>query len=521
MPAMMLAPVSIAASESSADNVLVDLNDNRHLDVDPNKLLSQLKTLQDQIAVNSVRLSLHDAVAKGVQNNPDLSNQFAQLQQQEWTLISNKRKWNPQLSISNGPGLLSYNWNTYVVENYARPTALNGETWKKLKPQGRSVIASSQRKNSAQSQSLDFNPSATIQWSFYDPSRQPGINSAQNTLDQRKYLLDQAARNLVSSIQVAYFQVQKTRQLIDSFSDIYEINKKQLDILEARLSIGMADVAMVEQQRSQLYIQLTTLVVYTNNYIRETASLAQLLALPADGSLAIPSELAKPQGIWTKSLDETVKDALNTREDILALSSEAEATKWQGIALLRKYLPVFSLVVSGGLTSSKGYPKTYLGIDPGPGYQTNRNWSMSAGIGFNWQFDGGQNAANAQAYFANSRSILSRKAMTEDQAVSEVRATYGRMKTSIVAIQAARQSYRSALLAQEAARARFDVGVGDITAVVQTVNQLSDASTQLASAIFNYNSSVSQLYKYSATWPRGSKNEYIQRIDSLRENPSL
>ena len=145
---------------------------------------------------------------------------------------------------------------------------------------------------------------------------------------------------------------------------------------------------------------------------------------------------------------------------------------------------------------------------------------MTAGIGFNWQFDGGQNAALAQSYFANSRSILSAKASTEDQAVSQVRASFGQMKTSIVAIQAARESYRSAVLAQDAARARFDVGVGDITSVIQAVTQLSTASNQLAGAIFNYNSSISQLYRYSATWPKAAKKQYVQRIDSLRETAS-
>jgi outer membrane protein TolC len=94
------------------------------------------------------------------------------------------------------------------------------------------------------------------------------------------------------------------------------------------------------------------------------------------------------------------------------------------------------------------------------------------------------------------------------------------MKTSIVAIQAARESYRSAVLAQDAARARFDVGVGDITSVIQAVTQLSTASNQLAGAIFNYNSSISQLYRYSATWPKAAKKQYVQRIDSLRETAS-
>lgn len=498
----MLPVSSMRAAQVSVDPVDLTMKSSESSEqiIDPNNLLSRLKKLRNQIDSNSRRLNLQESVAKGLQNNPILLQQFSLLQEKEWQLISNRRKWNPALSIANTPGgLVGYNWNTYVVNNYAQKLP--------------------NKKITSRSQKVQFNPVATIKWTFWDPSRQSSINAAQTSLDQQKYLLDQSARGLVSEIEILYFKVQQSRQLMDSFSQIYKINKKQLDILEARRGIGMTNIADVEQQRSNLYIQLTTLVLYTKNYIQQTASLAKLLSLSGN-TVIVPSEGAKPHGIWHKSLEETIEDALILREDILALTSQAETQKWQGISLMRKYLPVFSFVAQGILTSSNGYPQTPLQIDPGSKYQTLENWNMTAGIGFNWQFDGGQNAAIAQSNFANSRSVLASKAMAENQAVNQVRASFGKMNTSKIAIQAAQESYRSAVIAQEAARARFDVGVGDITSVIQAVTQLSSASTQLASAILNYNSSISQLYRYSATWPKGAKKEYSQRLDFLRESTS-
>ena len=503
-PALLLESLSHSATVASVPESLpLELTESSATIVNPDQLLIELKTLQNLIAYKSTQLSLEEAVAKGVQNNPDLAKNFASLQANEWQLISSKRQWNPTLILNGGTnaGLFAYNWRTYIQNNYAISL-----------PPG----STTRTKTTQQSQNAEFSPVATLTWSFWDPSRQPSINAAQSSLLQQKYLLDQSARSLISDIQIAYFQVQRTSQLIDSFSQIYEINKKQLDILEARLAIGMVNVAEVEQQRSTLYIQLTTLVKYTNDYIQQTASLARLLSLPLE-TLVIPKDEAKPQGTWHKTLDETIEDALHFREDILALTSQAEALKWQGIGLLRKYLPVFSVVANGSLSASNGYPLTLLGVDPGNNYQSLRNWNMSAGIGFNWQFDGGQNAATAQSNFAKSRSVLAQKVITEDQAVSQVRSSFSQMQTSAVAMQASREGYRSALLAQEAARARFDVGVGDITSVIQAISQLSNASTQLASAIYNYNSSISELYRYSATWPKGAKNEYMQRINSMRE----
>ena len=484
--------------------------------VRPQELLDQLESLQAQIESRAVKVSLQEAVAQGVANNPSLAEQFAQLQGQEWALIQAQRKWNPTFSLRGSNPFVGYNWGTFVANNYAQIKPYQGKDWRQIK---RATPQQYQAKQAQQQQQFQVGVSAVLQWSFLDATRQPAINSAQSSLEQQKLLFDNAARQLVLSLQQAYFQIQNNKQLIDSFKQIYDINKQQLDMLEARKSIGMVTVAEVEQQRSSLYIQLTQLVAYMRNYISATAQLSQLMALPGD-ALAVPLEPASPQGSWDKSLDVTVQNALQYREDILAYSAEAEAYRWTGISNMKTYLPVFSLMGTGGFQGNNGYPQTYLGIDPGRTYYTNRQWTANVGIGFNWQFDGGLNAALAQQNFAQSRNALALKAKTEDQVVSEVRSAYGQMQTSAIAIKAARQSYQSAELAQAAARARFEVGVGDITAVVQAINQLSQSSQQIANSILNYNNSIAQLYRYSATWPVTARQEVEERVHSLRNSTS-
>ena len=92
-------------------------------------------------------------------------------------------------------------------------------------------------------------------------------------------------------------------------------------------------------------------------------------------------------------------------------------------------------------------------------------------------------------------------------------ADVGRLR---VAVDAARLAYKSALKAQEAARARFEIGLGDMTTIVQTIEQLGTSSQQLSEAILAYNTSVAQLYRYSATWPGGSDQLVRQQEKQLR-----
>ena len=483
--------------------------------VRPQELLDQLQSLQAQIEARAVKVSLQEAVAQGVANNPSLAEQFAQLQGQEWALIQAQRKWNPTFILTGSNPFVGYNWATFVKNNYAQIKPYNGQIWRDI----RAAPQQYQAKQAQQNQQFQVGVNATLQWNFLDPTRQPAINSAQSSLEQRKLLFDNAARQLVLSLQQAYFQIQNNKQLIDSFKQIYDINKQQLDMLDARKAIGMVTVAEVEQQRSSLYIQLTRLVAYMRNYISATAQLSELMALQGD-ALAVPSEPASPQGVWDKSIDDTLRKALEYREEILAYSAQAEAYRWNGIGNMKAYLPVFYLIGQGGFQGNNSYPRTYLGLDPGRTYYTDRQWTANVGIGFNWQFDGGQNAAQAQQNFAQSRGQLALKAKTENQVVSEVRSAYGQMQTSAIAIQAARQSYKSAELAQAAARARFEVGVGDITAVVQAISQLSQSSQQIAESILNYNNSIAQLYRYSATWPVTARQEVEERVQSLRNSTS-
>ena len=467
---------------------------------DPDLLVGELARLEAQIGAQARPLSLQEAISSGIRANPQLLQAFSAIQQYEWQLIATQRQWYPSLQLTNGTPFAGVQWTSFTQDYATSPTAPPNYT-------------------SRTTQSA-FQPGVSISWNAIDPTRQPNINAASESLKQQKLLFDVSARNLILEIEQAYFAIQSSRELIDSFRRIYAINEQQLAMLEAQRSIGMTTVLDVEATRSQLFVQLNQLVGYTRSYIEQTATLAADLALP-EGALAIPSEPAALQGTWPLTLQQTITQALRQREEIRASLAAAEAARWSAVAALRSYLPAFQLVGSGSVIANDGTQSYSTGGFNGTSPTTTLNKTASIGLGFTWAiFDGGIQAANAQAAKAQARQQSAQAATTELEAIQQVRSSYGQLVTARLAYGSAQQAYRSAELAQQASRARFAVGVGDITSVVQTIQQLSQAAEQMSQATLSYNTALAQLHRYSATWPSQTQADVQQRLQTLRAGPA-
>jgi len=244
----------------------------------PAILVNELVRLETQIAEHSKLVTLDEAISTGIRANPQLLQAFSAIQQYEWQLIAAQRQWYPKVQLNNGTPFAGIQWTSFT-QNYSSTS-----------PSSPPVFSNSSLLSA-------FQPGVGISWNAIDLTRQPNINAASESLRQQKFLFDVSARNLILNIQQSYYAMQSSRQLIDSFRRIYEINEQQLARIEAQRSIGMTTVLDMESTRSQLFAQLSQLVGYTKLYIDQSASLAQAMALP-EGVLAAPSEPAGLLGDW-------------------------------------------------------------------------------------------------------------------------------------------------------------------------------------------------------------------------------
>ncbi len=488
-------PKSALAKEDSAD-------------LEADALLRRLQNLQSIVLNSSKSLTLDEAIALGIKNNPELVSAFRTIQQYEWQLVAAQRRWYPNLRFANGSPFVGYTAQTFVQRLY-RPqsftsdlaaTATEEGSLSSL-PESSQVTTTTSPQITTYSSNATFQPGLSFSWDAIDPTRQPSINAASEALREQKLLFIVSARNLILEIQTAYYALQSTRQLIDDFQEIYDINRRQLDFIQAQYGILMVSVQDLAQTETQLYTQLNSLINYTQSFLSEAAVLSRSLGMKSD-ELAIPSEKARLYPEWKLSLSDTITRAIEMREEILSSLAAAQQAKWRGLAAIRAYLPKISLIGSGNLSYQSGVLSGQPGLNTSDYLAETRRWDTNVGLGFSWlMFDGGVQAAQSQSAYSLEAKNKSVAELNKLKAVEQVRSSYGKYRSADIAVHSARRAYKSAQLAQEAALARFDVGVTSITSLVQTIQQLGQSSTQLSLAIKSYNSAVAELYRYSATWP--------------------
>ena len=78
----------------------------------------ELIRLKRYLRDNGISLSLNEAIIRGIQRNPELEETFNTIQQFEWQLIAARRRWYPNIRLSNGTPFTGYQWGTFVQNQY-------------------------------------------------------------------------------------------------------------------------------------------------------------------------------------------------------------------------------------------------------------------------------------------------------------------------------------------------------------------------------------------------------------------
>lgn len=462
----------------------------------------RLSILKNQIEQKSVRLTLDECLKIGLRQNMQLSAAYSSIQQYEYKLIGVKRQYLPTLSISSLPPFLG----SVQVRN----TATQYQQFVVNQAGAAQIVNTPVSSNSTQSYN-QFGPYLTLSWSFFQPSLSSEVRAQQAQLQQQRLAFDVTARSVILSIQQAYFQLQASKSLIDSFERIYQINLDQFNFVQERQRVGLTNIGSVEQSKAQLFAQMNQLIGYYESYLQNAASLAFAMNEPAD-RIVLPAEPLGPSGTWNDSLDDTLDQATALREEIQAYLQSEEASLWNARASIRKYLPTFMLQgVSYGLFN-KGSANSVVGYESSYVYQ-------SIGLGLTWNlFDGGVAAAQSQSYLAASRNARYQAAYEKLQVREQIKRSYVTYQMALLSLENAKANLHAANNTIAVNRARFGVGLADITSLVQSMQLLGSASEAYSSTLLQYNNAVAELYRYSAKWPEGVAIPLAEKVDQLRND---
>ena len=458
------------------------------------ELEAQLRGLQGEIDARSKSFTLSQALEMGLLNSPQLAATYAEIQGQQWNLVAVRRQWYPTLSASSEPFV----------------------------PGRRFGSSNSTFRDGAQvddnSATTATNIGLTIGWTFFDPSRGSSINAASENLKRQQLLFDVSARNLVLEIQQVYCSLQEQRLLIEAYADILKATTRQVQTTEAQFNNGLINIADVEQIRTQQFATLSTLINAYRQFIDASSRLAQVIAMPP-GALVTPSDGLQALGDWPEPLQPTIEQALNLREEIKASLAEAASARWSATALFNTYWPRFSLGANGqyGNINSDLTRSSQQQVNVTTN-ERSTSWSGGFGLGFTWQFfDGGINAAQAEVQKALGRRASDQAALDRLIVTREVEQAYTAYKTSQLAMKSSEAQVTSARAAAAAVRARFDVGVSDMSSLVVALNQAINAASNYASSVRDYNGSIAALFRSSARWPANTQPLLNQRVVTLRK----
>ncbi len=453
------------------------------------ELLSQLQGIKRDIEARTKSVTLNDAIEAALLNNPDLAVAYAQIQNSQWNLIAVRRQWYPTLNASSTtiPG------QDFRTTSNSGTGTNNGTTYSNTTAAGVTV---------------------NLGWTFFDPSRGPSINSASESLRRQQLLFDVSARNLVLRVQETYFLLQEFVELVSAYEEIQAHTDRQVELAEVQFNSGLVSIADVEQIRTQQYSNLNILINAYNRVIDSGAQLAEAMAMQP-GTIVLPADPIRKVGSWGEPLPETIAQALRLREEIQASLSAADSASWKATALFNTYWPRFNLGASGIATSANN-------TNGAPGLEGNKttslDWNASVRLGFTWQlFDGGINAANAQASKAQARQFNQQASVDRLTITREVEQAYSTYLTSQLALLSTNAQSQAARKAVVAVQARYDVGVTDITSVIQTLIQAIGAANANATATRSHNSAVARLYRASARWPEGTQTQLQHRTNNLPE----
>jgi outer membrane protein TolC len=455
-----------------------------------NQLQAQLRSLKAELESRSRLANLQQAIETALLNNPELASAYAQIQGSQWNLIAVRRQWYPTLNANSN----TLPTQTYSTTNGSGPKTYDTTTYTNTTATGLTV---------------------TLGWTFFNPSRGPSINAASESLRQQELLFDVSARNLVLSVQQTYFQLQEQRQLISAYDEILANIDRQVQLTEAQFNNGLVGISDVEQIRTTQYSTLSQLIGIYRQLLDTAAQLAQAMALPP-GTLVMPADPLRQVGSWNEPLPATIAQALRLREEIQASLAAAASASWSASSLFNSYWPKFSVGANGSLDNNNG-TSGYPGL-AATTTNTTLNWNGGVGLGFSWQlFDGGINAASAQANQALAKQAQDQAASNRLTVTSQVEQAYSAYLTSQLSLQSTNAQIQASRQAVSAVQERFKVGVDTMTAVVQTLNQAIAAANAYATALRVYNTAVARLYRSSARWPEGTQAPLQQRSTSLKQ----
>lgn len=390
----------------------------------------------------AAELSLDDSIALALQNNPSIKMAIADKDKAAWGIKENEAGKLPTLSLSNSNN---------------RASGAEGA-----------------------SHSDNFNTSLRVSWPLYTGGRTEGL------IDQAKYNaniatvgVDKVKEQIKLDTTTAYFSVLQNNKLVKVNQQTVDNLSEHLKNVQAQFQVGTIAKSDVLRSEVELANAQQNLTKAQNAYDVSIATFNNIIGMPLDSQNTMKDDLAYAQ--YDMSLEDSIQMAKEKRPEILQSQDTINAAK-AGIKVADSgKLPTVAASGTQGWSGSKF---------PGD----NSNWTV--GISASWDiFDAGVTNAKVKAAQANMDKVSQSDEQTRTGIELEVRQSYLSMKEAEARIETSKVAVDKAAEDLKASQAKYYAGVGTNLDVIDAQVALTQAETNSAQALYDYNVNKAKLQK--------------------------
>jgi outer membrane protein TolC len=292
------------------------------------------------------------------------------------------------------------------------------------------------------------------------PALIPAIRAADLSVEAAGLSTESARREVLFAVAQGYYGVATLQEALRVSEQLLASAQAHERVARTQEQAGAAPRlarlrAELERSRAEQDV-----VRARNALASARLALAALLNRPADFAVASPPEVALPEGLETQ--EGALADALQSRPDVAAARTQAEAARAQRTVAALRYAPNVGLTARYNLTNAAGF--------------AGRNDTWAVGLGVNWTlFDGGLREADL-------RDAAARVAEAEAARAQLERRTADELARARLELTSARANAAKAEDAVRLARESQDIAERSFLAGAASSLEVTDATTSRASA---------------------------------------
>jgi outer membrane protein TolC len=328
-----------------------------------------------------------------------------------------------------------------------------------------------------------YQPSASFTYLLLDlGGRNGGVRAEREALVAANWTHNSTLQNVVATAAAAYFDYTAAKALLAAQQSTVAQADTNLAATEDRRRVGVATIADVLQARTALAQARLDLQTIEGNLYTTRGALAVATGFPATLDYDVDTTIVERDvQVLAENVDTLIAAALAERPDLAAANAQYQEARARISVARSQRLPSITTSGNAGYTKVAGQPGSWA-----------NSYTLTLGLqiplfnGFAWEYN--QQQARFDAEAAQARAVGLRQ-----QVVFQVFRSYYALRTSTTRVGAADELLKSASESADAARGRYQGGVGTLLELLTAESALAGAKAQRIQARLGWQAALVQL----------------------------